>query len=70
MNHPHYETAAAQQRREARERAEREAQAYLAHRAAQAKHQPRRVWHVLDDQVTPWQSQAGAAFERAYANRV
>jgi hypothetical protein len=46
MKHIHYETDAARQRREAREAAEREAQAYLAHRAAQRAHPPRRVLHV------------------------
>lgn len=44
LAHPHYETAAAQQRREARERAERDAQAYLA--AQRDRPQPRRVWHI------------------------
>lgn len=46
MKHTHYETAAAQQRREARERAEREALAYLVHRAAQRANPPRRILHV------------------------
>ncbi len=46
VRHPHYETDAARQRREAREAAEREAQAYLAHRAAQRNNPPRRVLHA------------------------
>jgi hypothetical protein len=43
MKHPHYESDAARQRREARERAEQEAIAYLA--AQRSRPQPRRVWH-------------------------
>jgi hypothetical protein len=43
MKHPHYETDAARQRREARERAEDEARAYLL--AQRSKPQPRRIWH-------------------------
>jgi len=46
MKHTHYETAAAQQRREARERAERDAQAYLAAKRQRDSNPPRRVWHV------------------------
>jgi len=46
MKHPHFETAAAQQRREARERAELDAQAYLALKRQRDSNPPRRVWHV------------------------
>jgi hypothetical protein len=44
MKHPHYESDAAKQPREARERAELEAQAYLT--AQRQRPQPRRIWHT------------------------
>jgi len=44
LAHPYYESDGAKQRREARERAEAEAQAYLAAKRAQPT--PRRIWHV------------------------